>query len=138
MVRHATQPNGLKDGRPVFLPYRRDARLVREWAIPGTPGLEHRIGGMEKDGATGEVSYDPVNHEGDGADAAQKVANIADAIPLLDVDDPAAADLLVDRLGEHFRHRRRRRSARARKGEAASPTPSSATSNRCRVTPARC
>ena len=46
-----------------FMPYQRDERLVRPWAVPGTPGLEHRIGGLEKEDVTGNVSYDPPNHE---------------------------------------------------------------------------
>jgi 2-oxoglutarate ferredoxin oxidoreductase subunit alpha len=50
------------NGDAVFHPYQRDERLVREWAIPGTPGLEHRIGGLEKEDVTGNVSYDPINH----------------------------------------------------------------------------
>jgi 2-oxoglutarate ferredoxin oxidoreductase subunit alpha len=92
---HADRPNGEKEGRPVFLPYLRDARLVREWAIPGTPGLEHRIGGLEKEDITGDVSYDPADHEQMVQTRAQKIANIAQAIPLLDVDGPDEGDLLV-------------------------------------------
>jgi 2-oxoglutarate ferredoxin oxidoreductase subunit alpha len=94
-VRQTLQPNGEKDGRPTFLPYRRDAQLVREWAVPGTPGLEHRIGGLEKDAVTGDVSYDPVNHQQMVHTRAQKVANIADALPLLEPDGPDTAELLV-------------------------------------------
>ncbi|MEA5052854.1 MAG: 2-oxoacid:acceptor oxidoreductase subunit alpha, partial [Propionicimonas sp.] len=56
----ATEPNG-PDGS--FLPYARDAKLARAWAIPGTPGLEHRVGGIEKADGTGNISYDPANHE---------------------------------------------------------------------------
>src|SRR5205807_2558247 len=59
VVKHPTQPNGNGDGSATFLPYKRDERLVRQWAIPGTPGLEHRIGGLEKEDTTGNVSYDP-------------------------------------------------------------------------------
>ncbi|NVP72833.1 2-oxoglutarate ferredoxin oxidoreductase subunit alpha, partial [Vibrio cholerae O1 biovar El Tor] len=52
------------DGTEAFLPYKRDPEtLARPWAIPGTPGLEHRIGGIEKAADTGNVSYDPANHE---------------------------------------------------------------------------
>ncbi len=91
----AERPNGVKEGRPVFLPYLRDARLVRAWAVPGTPGLEHRIGGLEKDDVSGDVSYDPADHEHMVSTRAQKIANIADAIPLLEVDGPEQADLLV-------------------------------------------
>ncbi len=65
-----------------FLPYQRDAEtLARPWAIPGTPGLEHRIGGLEKEDVTGNVSYDPVNHENMVHLRAEKVARIARDIP---------------------------------------------------------
>jgi 2-oxoglutarate ferredoxin oxidoreductase subunit alpha len=84
--------NGAADA---FLPYQRDARLVREWAIPGTPGLEHRIGGLEKEDVTGNVSYDPANHEHMIHTRAQKIANIAQEIPELAVQGPAEGDLLV-------------------------------------------
>jgi 2-oxoglutarate ferredoxin oxidoreductase subunit alpha len=101
-VRHADRPNGEKDGRPVFLPYRRDERLVREWAVPGTPGLEHRIGGLGKEDVTGEVSYDPADHEQMVRTRAQKIANVADAIPALEVDGPAEGDLLVVGWGSTY------------------------------------
>jgi 2-oxoglutarate ferredoxin oxidoreductase subunit alpha len=79
-----------------FEPYARDdATLARPWAIPGTPGLEHRIGGLEKQDLTGNVSYDPDNHDLMTRLRAQKVAGIADDIPELDVDDPEGAELLV-------------------------------------------
>jgi 2-oxoglutarate ferredoxin oxidoreductase subunit alpha len=72
-----------------FLPYARDEEtLARPWAIPGTPGLEHRIGGLEKADRTGNVSYDPENHERMTRLRAQKVAAIARDIPELEVDDP--------------------------------------------------
>jgi 2-oxoglutarate ferredoxin oxidoreductase subunit alpha len=83
------------DGRE-FLPYARDEEtLARPWAIPGTPGLEHRIGGLEKQDVTGNVSYDPENHDRMVRLRAQKVAGIAQDIPELDVDDPDAAQTLV-------------------------------------------
>src|SRR5215218_9189340 len=79
-----------------FLPYKRDPdTLARPWAIPGTPGLEHRIGGLEKADSTGNVSYDPDNHDLIVRLRARKVAGIAADIPELDVDDPDGADLLV-------------------------------------------
>jgi 2-oxoglutarate ferredoxin oxidoreductase subunit alpha len=79
-----------------FEPYARDdATLARPWAIPGTPGLEHRIGGLEKQDLTGNVSYDPDNHDLMTRLRAQKVAGIADDIPELAVDDPDGAELLV-------------------------------------------
>src|SRR5438874_178834 len=79
-----------------FLPYvRDDETLARPWAIPGTPGLEHRIGGLEKQDLTGNVSYDPENHDLMTRLRAQKVAGLASDIPELAVDDPDGADLLV-------------------------------------------
>jgi 2-oxoglutarate ferredoxin oxidoreductase subunit alpha len=79
-----------------FQPYARDeATLARPWAIPGTPGLEHRIGGLEKQDVTGNVSYDPENHDRMVRLRAQKVAGIAQDIPVLEVDDPDAAQTLV-------------------------------------------
>ena len=88
----ATAPN---DGDH-FLPYKRDdATLARPWAIPGTPGLEHRIGGLEKEDETGNVSYDPENHDRMVRLRAAKVAGIAADIPELEVDDPDGADTLV-------------------------------------------
>jgi 2-oxoglutarate ferredoxin oxidoreductase subunit alpha len=79
-----------------FLPYvRDDETLARPWAIPGTPGLEHRIGGLEKQDVTGNVSYDPENHDLMTRLRAEKIAGIASDIPALEVDDPDGADLLV-------------------------------------------
>jgi len=80
-----------------FMPYSRDAEtLARPWALPGTPGLEHRIGGLEKADVTGSISYDPDNHDLMTRLRAAKVAAIANDIPLLDVDDPDGdADVLV-------------------------------------------
>ncbi|MCB0583967.1 MAG: hypothetical protein KDD06_01350, partial [Phaeodactylibacter sp.] len=69
-----------ENGEP-FLPYGRDERYVREWAIPGTKGLAHRIGGLEKQAGTGEVSYDPANHEYMVKVREAKVEAIADFIP---------------------------------------------------------
>ena len=92
-VDFATEPN--VDGG--FMPYQRDPEtLARAWAIPGTPGLEHRIGGLEKEDVTGNVSYDPENHDHMVRLRAQKVAGIAADIPELEVDDPEGkAELLV-------------------------------------------
>jgi 2-oxoglutarate ferredoxin oxidoreductase subunit alpha len=79
-----------------FLPYKRDtSTLARPWAIPGTAGLEHRIGGLEKEDVTGNVSYDPENHDLMVRLRAAKVAGIAADIPELAVDDPDGADTLV-------------------------------------------
>jgi len=78
-----------------FLPYKRDERLSRPWALPGTAGLEHRIGGLEKQDITGNVSYDPANHQHMVNTRAKKVANIANDIPPQKIDGPASGDLLV-------------------------------------------
>jgi 2-oxoglutarate ferredoxin oxidoreductase subunit alpha len=87
-----------------FEPYRRDPdTLARPWAIPGTAGLEHRIGGLEKADVTGAISYDPDNHDLMVRLRAQKVAGIAADIPDLDVDDPDGdADLLVVGWGSTY------------------------------------
>ena len=72
-----------------FLPYQRDVKtLARPWAVPGTPGLEHRIGGLEKADFTGDISYDPENHDHMVRTRAAKIAGIAETIPPLAVDDP--------------------------------------------------
>jgi 2-oxoglutarate ferredoxin oxidoreductase subunit alpha len=106
-VEFATQPNHTdEDGRRVFWPYLRDERtLARPWAIPGTPGLEHRIGGLEKLDGSGEVSYDPENHEKMVHLRAAKVAGIAADIAPVEVDDPdgiGGAPLLVLGWGSTF------------------------------------
>jgi 2-oxoglutarate/2-oxoacid ferredoxin oxidoreductase subunit alpha len=82
--------------RASFQPYARDPQtLARPWAVPGTPGLEHRIGGLEKADITGNVSYDPDNHHRMQLLRAEKVAGIARDIPPLDVFGPSAGDLLI-------------------------------------------
>jgi 2-oxoglutarate ferredoxin oxidoreductase subunit alpha len=96
----ATAPNKvLADGTETFWPYLRDPEtLARPWALPGTPGLMHRIGGLEKADGSGNVSYDPANHDLMVRLRAQKVAGIAHDIPPVAVDDPdglGGADLLV-------------------------------------------
>ena len=106
-VELATEANHTdEDGRKVFWPYLRDERtLARPWAIPGTPGLEHRIGGLEKLDGSGEVSYDPENHEKMVRLRAAKVARIAADIAPVEVDDPdgiGAAPLLVLGWGSTF------------------------------------
>ena len=78
-----------------FQPYSRDENLSRPWAIPGTPGLEHRLGGLEKDNLTGNVNYDPENHEYMVRLRAEKVKNIENDIPELKVEGDPDADLLV-------------------------------------------
>ncbi|WP_030747318.1 2-oxoacid:acceptor oxidoreductase subunit alpha [Streptomyces sp. NRRL S-31] len=94
-VRFAAGPNHtLPDGSEVFWPYKRDARtLARPWAIPGTPGLEHRIGGIEKQDGTGNISYDPANHDFMVRTRQAKIDGID--VPDVEVDDPHGARTLV-------------------------------------------
>ncbi|MDQ6784599.1 MAG: 2-oxoacid:acceptor oxidoreductase subunit alpha [Actinomycetota bacterium] len=97
-VAFATQTNHTRpDGVEEFWPYLRDAEtLARPWAIPGTPGLTHRIGGLEKADGAGTVSYDPANHEAMTRTRVAKVAGIASDIEPVTVDDPdGTAELLV-------------------------------------------
>jgi 2-oxoglutarate ferredoxin oxidoreductase subunit alpha len=94
-------PGPASDGTP-FLPYQRDERLARPWALPGTPGLMHRIGGLEKEHVTGNVSYDPDNHEFMIKLRAEKVENIARDLPLQEVVGPESGDLLVLSWGGTF------------------------------------
>src|SRR6266536_226472 len=91
-VEFATEPN--HDGE--FWPYLRDPEtLARPWALPGTPGLEHRIGGLEKADGIGSISYDPENHDKMVHLRAAKVSGIAGDVPPLEVDDQEGARLLV-------------------------------------------
>ena len=86
----------LAEGETVLRSYARDERLVRPWAIPGTPGLEHRIGGIEKQDGTGNVSYDPDNHQHMVKTRQAKVDKIADFIPLQTIDNgPAKGKVLI-------------------------------------------
>ncbi|MEU8027642.1 2-oxoacid:acceptor oxidoreductase subunit alpha [Streptomyces sp. NPDC049099] len=94
-VQFASGPNHtLQDGTEVFWPYKRDPEtLARPWAIPGTPGLEHRIGGIEKQDGTGNISYDPANHDFMVRTRQAKVDGIE--VPDIEVDDPHGAKALV-------------------------------------------
>ena len=97
-VDFATGPNHtLADGTEVFWPFKRDPEtLARPWAIPGTAGLEHRIGGIEKADGSGNISYDPANHDFMVRTRQAKVDGIANDIEPLEVDDPTGdADVLV-------------------------------------------
>ena len=92
-VRFATAED-VVDGH--FLPYQRDRRtLARPWAVPGTPGLEHRIGGLEKQHLTGAISYDPENHQRMVRLRSAKIGRIVSDIPPVEVDDPGGARTLV-------------------------------------------
>ncbi|WP_405553575.1 2-oxoacid:acceptor oxidoreductase subunit alpha [Streptomyces sp. NBC_01171] len=94
-VQFAQGPNHtLEDGTEVFWPYKRDPHtLARPWAVPGTPGLEHRIGGIEKQDGTGNISYDPANHDLMVRTRQAKIDGID--VPDIEVDDPEGARTLV-------------------------------------------
>jgi len=95
-VTHRTDP---KD----FFVYQRDERnLAREWVIPGTPGMEHRIGGIEKDFLTGNISYEPLNHERQTKIRAEKVARVAQDIGELDLRGDESGDVLIIGWGGTF------------------------------------
>jgi 2-oxoglutarate ferredoxin oxidoreductase subunit alpha len=93
----ATEKNHGSGDEAEFWPYLRDEKtLARPWAIPGTAGLEHRIGGLEKGDGHGNISYDPANHDFMVRTRQAKVDRIADSIPLVEVDDPSGeAKVLV-------------------------------------------
>ena len=89
VVEHRTDPDG-------YMPYMRDENtLARPWVIPGTPNMEHRVGGIEKDALTGNVSYDPANHEHMCRLRAERVERIAEFLPEALVEGPPEGDLLV-------------------------------------------
>ncbi|MGB5759095.1 MAG: 2-oxoacid:acceptor oxidoreductase subunit alpha [Acidimicrobiales bacterium] len=96
-VPFATEPNAVDaNGEGRFLPYKRDPEtLARPWAIPGTPGLEHRVGGIEKENETGNVNYDPTNHALMTDLRQAKIDGIAKDIPLIEVDGSGHADILI-------------------------------------------
>ncbi|MFZ6034221.1 MAG: 2-oxoacid:acceptor oxidoreductase subunit alpha [Melioribacter sp.] len=94
-VKFRTDPEG-------FYPYLRDEKLSRPWAIPGTPGLEHRIGGLEKQNIYGSISYDPDNHEEMVKIRKQKIDNIANDIPELKVDGSDTDELLILSWGSTY------------------------------------
>ncbi|HEX5896655.1 MAG TPA: 2-oxoacid:acceptor oxidoreductase subunit alpha [Thermoleophilaceae bacterium] len=89
----ATDPTG-------FMPYARDSNLARPWAVPGTPGLRHRIGGLEKEDGTGNISYASANHEHMTHLRAERVARVS--VPDIEVDDPDGASLLVLGWGSSY------------------------------------
>jgi 2-oxoglutarate/2-oxoacid ferredoxin oxidoreductase subunit alpha len=97
-VKYQTEPN--HNGS--YMPYLRDEKLVRPWAVPGTPGLEHRIGGLEKDAMSGMVSYDGMNHERMVKTRAQKIRNVVEDVPDVVVDGPTQGDLLLLSWGGTF------------------------------------
>jgi 2-oxoglutarate/2-oxoacid ferredoxin oxidoreductase subunit alpha len=95
-VAHRTDPKN-------YFVYERDPKtLARAWVIPGTPGLEHRIGGIEKDALTGNISYAPDNHEKQTKVRAEKIARVAQDIGTLDLSGPESGDVLVIGWGGTF------------------------------------
>ena len=95
-VSFATEPNQTnEDGEPVFWPYARDEALSRPWAVPGTEGLMHRIGGLEKADGSGNVSYDPANHGRMTDIRQQRIDQIADDIPPTMVEGPGDAKTVI-------------------------------------------
>ena len=95
-IEFASRPNHVNDdGEAVFWPFRRDERLVRPWAIPGTPDLMHRIGGIEKEDGSGNISYEPDNHQAMVRLRAERIALIAQHIPPVEVVGDPDADVAV-------------------------------------------
>jgi 2-oxoglutarate ferredoxin oxidoreductase subunit alpha len=88
-------PAGRAEGDEPFLPYLRDENLARPWAIPGTEGLMHRVGGLEKEDRTGNVSYDPENHQHMVNTRQRKIDDIAKRLPPQSVFGPEKGDILV-------------------------------------------
>jgi 2-oxoglutarate ferredoxin oxidoreductase subunit alpha len=78
-----------------YHPYARNEKLTRGWALPGTPGLEHRLGGLEKRDGSGEVCYEPDNHDQMCRIRRKKIDNIAETIPPLEVNGSDSGELLV-------------------------------------------
>uniref|UniRef100_A0ABX1N346 2-oxoacid:acceptor oxidoreductase subunit alpha n=2 Tax=Aromatoleum buckelii TaxID=200254 RepID=A0ABX1N346_9RHOO len=94
-VSYRTDPEG-------FQPYARDENLARPWVRPGTPGMEHRVGGLEKDFLSGNISHDPLNHQRMVEVRAAKVAGTAQDIPPTTIEGPASGDLLVIGWGSTY------------------------------------
>ena len=139
----ATEKNYGSGDDAEFWPYLRDdATLARPWAIPGTPGLEHRIGGLEKGDGHGNISYDPANHDFMVRTRQAKIDRIADSLPPLEVDDPAPRTAVVRRCWCSAGARPTAPSAPAYVGSARPatrwPRCTCATSTRSRTTWARC
>jgi len=101
-ISHPAERNGNGTPDAEFLPYKRDENLVRPWAVPGTIGLEHRIGGLEKSDVTGNVDYSPSNHQHMTHTRAAKVEGIAKYLPEQEVDGPKTGSLLVLSWGGTF------------------------------------
>jgi len=102
VVKHAAAPASNGEEPTAFKPYTRDANLTRPWAIPGTPGTEHRIGGLEKANNTGSVSYDPHNHQLMTRIRAEKVERVVNMVPDIVVNGDETGDLLLLGWGGPF------------------------------------
>jgi hypothetical protein len=130
-------PTGTENGDE-FHPYARNERLARPWALPGTPGLMHRIGGLEKQDITGNVSYDPLNHQHMVDTRAAKVAAVANDVPLQEVDGPETGRRPRPQLGRNVRRlfhggdasTQSRRRRRARPPALHAPVPAQPRRNR--------
>ncbi len=131
-VPFASEPNHtLPDGSTTFWPFLRDEKtLARPWAVPGTPGLEHRIGGLEKADGSGNVSYDPANHERMTRLRAEKIARIADDIPGRGGRPRRRCRAPRRGLGLHLWRDCRRPAARCAPRVGGWPRPTSTTSTR--------
>ena len=110
-VKYRTDPNG-------YQPYARDENLARAWVKPGTPGMEHRIGGLEKDFLTGAISHNSMNHQRMCEVRAAKVAGIAKDIPPCKIDGPASGDLLIIGWGSTYGAITQAREKAAAEGKA--------------------
>ena len=100
---HVQFKTELGHGEEKLQPYLRDEKLARPWAIPGSKGLEHRIGGIEKENITGNISYDPANHQLMVKLRQEKIDKIADYIPLQEIDNgPESGKILVLGWGSTF------------------------------------
>jgi len=112
-------PRVVKGNPETYKPYARDVEtLVREWAVPGTPGLEHRIGGLEKMNVTGTVSYVPENHQVMTDIREEKIAKIADRIPALTVEGNQEGDVLLIGWGSTYGHLASLRDSMIREGHS--------------------
>jgi len=110
-VKFRTDPNG-------YQPYVRDENLARAWVKPGTPGMEHRIGGLEKDFLTGAISHSALNHARMCEVRAAKVAGVAKDIPPSRIDGPASGDLLIIGWGSTFGSIKQAREKAAEAGKS--------------------
>ncbi len=120
----ATEPNGNEDGTEEFMPFLRDPEtLARPWAVPGTPGLEHRIGGIEKADITGHISYDPANHDKMVRLRQAKIDGIANTIPDLEWMIPTATPMSSCSAGDPPTDRSVLHAENPRRGRQGCPSP---------------